>query len=470
MEFETEEDKIGRKEFVDKIVSCVDHLAEDQNICIAIDGEWGSGKSFVMEKLYKRLNKDDSYLVVHYDAWECSFYDEPLFAIFSSILDCAKEKLSLLPGGKKGLKAVGKEIGKDALEELSKKSGKLGNLATFIKGFLKYIGIYKNGATIDTSDERSKEYKSYQSYLKEIQDSLNEYTTHSDYRGKKNKLIVLVDELDRCLPDMQLKILERLHHLFDVKNCAVVCAINAGRVAENMKATYGVDGYEYLRKFFDLTYRLEKSTEIYLKNLFFTDLHNLAVKQCNVKDWKCEPFTAAYYTLRYGSKGVLKRLDNREATRFYKLVVKALGDFGLQKLAPNTAYFIIIALFIRQYLSRTFLLEEEIKKNQEPITRAIREMNPSTRRTLPYYDYIYNVIGFNREGGQGEPYDILTNTQINIAELIWNFDQIVCYSIADDRFEQSAPYYGVQTSIADCKRARKIVLIYGDKKGGATNA
>ena len=231
MEFETEEDKIGRKEFVDKITLCVNHLAKDKNICIAIDGEWGSGKSFVMEKLYERLNADDSYLVVRYDAWECSFYDEPLFAIFSSILDCAKEKLSTLHGGKKGLKAVGKEIGKDALEELSKKSGKLGNLATFIKGFLRYIGIYKHGATIDTSDERSQEFKSYQSYLKEVQNSLNEYTTHSDYHGKQNKLIVLVDELDRCLPDMQLKILERLHHLFDVKNCVVVCAVNEASVA-----------------------------------------------------------------------------------------------------------------------------------------------------------------------------------------------------------------------------------------------
>lgn len=135
MEFIDNKDKIGRKEFVDKIVCCADYLAEDQTVCIAIDGEWGSGKSYVMDKLYEKLNENDSYLVVRYDAWECSYYNEPLIAIFSSILDCAREKLSMLYGGKKALKAVGKEVGKDALEILSKKSGKNRQFGGIYQGF-----------------------------------------------------------------------------------------------------------------------------------------------------------------------------------------------------------------------------------------------------------------------------------------------------------------------------------------------
>ena len=171
MQFLDNGDKIGRREFVEKIISCADYLGEDQTICIAIDGEWGSGKSYVMSKLYEKLNENDRYLVIRYDAWECSYYDEPLVAIFSNILDCAREKLSMLHGGKKALKAVGKEVGRDALEILSKKSGTIGNLAAFIRGFLKYVDIYQNGVVLDTSDERAKEFRSYQSYLKDVQDS-----------------------------------------------------------------------------------------------------------------------------------------------------------------------------------------------------------------------------------------------------------------------------------------------------------
>lgn len=470
MEFETKEDKIGRKEFIDKIEYCVENLQADQNIYIAIDGEWGSGKSFVMRKLYERLNANDNNLVVKYDAWECSYYDEPLIAVFSSILDSVNEKLLLLHNRNEGVKAVAKEIGKDLLDTLSKQKNIFGALATILKKVKHYAVVYKKGIIIDTKNEDAANFHSYQTYLREVKSCMNDFTSFVDEAGNKNKMIVLVDELDRCLPDMQLKILERMHHLFDVKNCAVVCALNEASVAKNVKITYGVDGYEYLRKFFDLTYNLEKSTEIYFGNLISTDLLNLVIKQCNVKDWQDDPFTAAYYTLLLGSKNVLKKLDNREATRFYELVIKALNNFGFHKLTPYTTYFIIVALFIRQYISKTFLLEKEIKHNQDIITQSKQSLNYSNRQDMPYYDYINNIIGFDRDKTQYEQRNVFINQKFNIAELIWIFNEIVRYSIEDDRFGPSAPFYGVQTPIADCKHARQIVMRWGDKKGEEEHA
>lgn len=81
-------------------------------------------------------------------------------------------------------------------------------------------------------------------------------------------MVVLVDEIDRCLPNDQLKILERLHHLFDVKNCAVIVAMNHSCIAKTVKTLYGTDGNEYLRKFFDFVFKLDTSAEVYLNNLF----------------------------------------------------------------------------------------------------------------------------------------------------------------------------------------------------------
>ncbi len=446
MEFETEEDKIGRKEFVDKITSCVNHLAQDKNICIAIDGEWGSGKSFVMGKLYERLNKNDSYLVVRYDAWECSFYDEPLFAIFSSILDCAKEKLHSLPGGKSGLKAVGKEFGKETLVELSKKPGKLGNLATFLKEFLKYIGIYKNGATIDTIDEKSKEFRSYQSYLKEVQNVLNEYTAFEDYQGKQNKLIVLVDELDRCLPDMQLKILERLHHLFDVKNCAVICAINARRVAENMQATYGVDGYEYLRKFFDLTYRLEISSSGYLKNLL-GDFSNTLAKTRNLSRDDRAYIDFAFACLQYGNQKVLDKVDNREISRYYSCLLEICNRFGWERVTPPYAFFIIVGLFLRKEVSKTFLNDDEIKRNYKnehgEYFNYLQKYLSVTGAILMEKMHLHSML---YKGG-------------NTPAFIYDFNEIVHYSIE-----------GVQSdsvNAEDCNELRQLIILYGGEQRNA---
>ena len=42
------QDKIGRAALVDKICSLVDSLKKDNNFCLAINGAWGSGKSFVL--------------------------------------------------------------------------------------------------------------------------------------------------------------------------------------------------------------------------------------------------------------------------------------------------------------------------------------------------------------------------------------------------------------------------------------
>ena len=44
-------DKIGRQLLVDKIKYLIENLPKDEHFCLALDGEWGSGKTFVMEKL-----------------------------------------------------------------------------------------------------------------------------------------------------------------------------------------------------------------------------------------------------------------------------------------------------------------------------------------------------------------------------------------------------------------------------------
>ena len=51
------EDKIGRQEFVGKICGLVDSLKKDNHTCIAINGDWGSGKSFVLGMIEEQLHK-----------------------------------------------------------------------------------------------------------------------------------------------------------------------------------------------------------------------------------------------------------------------------------------------------------------------------------------------------------------------------------------------------------------------------
>ena len=75
------QDKIGREEIVDKICGLVGSLKKDKNFCLAINGAWGSGKSFVLGLIEEKLSKRQEYIIIKYDAWENTFYSDPLIAI-----------------------------------------------------------------------------------------------------------------------------------------------------------------------------------------------------------------------------------------------------------------------------------------------------------------------------------------------------------------------------------------------------
>ena len=249
------QDKIGREDFVNKICGLVDSLGKDKNFSMAINGAWGSGKSFVLDMIEEKLSERQEYIVIKYDAWENNFYPDPLIAILSCVIDGIDEKLYLLDRKKeRAMKAA-----KSGVNTLAKVSAKIEKLQTVIEGIKNIIKIFHN--PIDTAV--LGDFKSYKTLLKETKDILNEITQVGEYREKQTKLIILVDEIDRCLPDEQLKVLERIHHLFKVNNCAVIVAMNCECVSKTVKKIYDMDGSEYLRKFFSLTYKLDTKADTY---------------------------------------------------------------------------------------------------------------------------------------------------------------------------------------------------------------
>ena len=254
------QDKIGRGEIVENICSFVDSLKKDKHFCLAINGAWGSGKTFVLGLIEEKLSGKQEYIIIKYDAWENTFYSDPLIAILSCVIDGIEDKLYLIERKEEKVKKTVKA----SIKTLAKLSTKIDKLQVAVKGIKEIIKNIHN--PIDTTG--LNDFKSYQTLLKETKEILYEVTQAREYRGKQAKLVILVDEIDRCLPDEQLKILERLHHLFDVKNCAVIVTMNQSCVAKTVQTIYGVDGYEYLRKFFDFTFRLETSAPEYLKSLF----------------------------------------------------------------------------------------------------------------------------------------------------------------------------------------------------------
>ena len=97
-------DILNRKEFVDMIMNFSKALSDSKKgYCFAIDGKWGSGKTFVLEMLEEQLRvyqseetKDNQFFVFHYNCWQYNYYDEPTIAIVSAMKNAIEDENSFL--------------------------------------------------------------------------------------------------------------------------------------------------------------------------------------------------------------------------------------------------------------------------------------------------------------------------------------------------------------------------------------
>ena len=130
---QSKEDVLNREPFVKQIVDLTKILSEKRkNCCFAIEGEWGSGKSFALEKIQECLQVEqsettntDRFFVVRYDCWRYDYYEEPIVAIISVLKDQIEQYVSLLSNEtKKEMLAIVKNtITKIAVEAIKSKTG-----------------------------------------------------------------------------------------------------------------------------------------------------------------------------------------------------------------------------------------------------------------------------------------------------------------------------------------------------------
>ncbi|WP_372364029.1 P-loop NTPase fold protein [Xanthomonas sp. NCPPB 3583] len=75
---------------------------------------------------------------------------------------------------------------------------------------------------------------------------------------KGRKVVVIIDELDRCRPLFAIQMLERVKHLFEINGFLFVISTDGKNLPEAVRSVYGgmESGERYLRRFFDFEFRL----------------------------------------------------------------------------------------------------------------------------------------------------------------------------------------------------------------------
>lgn len=263
-------DYLSRQPFIKLLKNIIENQSKNNNgYSIAIDGDWGSGKTWILDALESQLSSDE-YLIFHYNAWENDFYEEPLVALLSVMLESLRQ-----------IKKV-KEIGSRAnvvsssILALSKIVGvitekKLGvNLSDTLDAIKNTNAAWHDAVLTDDDFNTLLPLANALKQVKKVLFELN-----SDF-----KIILVVDELDRCLPEYAIKVLERLHHVCNKMPVFQIIAIDKSNLADSICKVFGKNfsnptlkdnimqfADSYLQKFIDISIPLpngkpDKSLEV----------------------------------------------------------------------------------------------------------------------------------------------------------------------------------------------------------------
>lgn len=261
MEENCVEDLLNRTKFIDQVIQIIKNFSEKKkSICYAIDGKWGVGKTFVLEKIEKQIKTEtdvtDKFYVFNYNCWKNDFYEEPLVAFVASMLDTIEENENLIPHElklktKNLLKCIGTSFLKKANETIKDKIG------IDPKEIIDAINDSKN--LTDHQIETLHQYDTnflFKSTLKNLQETLQ---TLSEERT----LVIFVDELDRCLPEYAIKVLERLHHVLDgLENVQIILSIDKSQLEHIVQNSFGegTNVEKYLSKFISFYLSLDEGS------------------------------------------------------------------------------------------------------------------------------------------------------------------------------------------------------------------
>ncbi|TFH86966.1 hypothetical protein EQG41_08925 [Billgrantia azerbaijanica] len=211
----------------------------DRNQVVCVDGEWGTGKTYFCNKL--REASGDDFEFIYIDAFRNDFNSDPLVVLISELsnaLDGEEKRRYLDSAAKHAVPIIGKAcefIGSNAPFPAS---GFVGELASnYIRG------------KIESYLEVDESIIGMQAEVKKIVD-----------KKSPKRVVVIVDELDRCRPSFSLEMIEKIKHIFDVEGLHFVLSMNKEQMLSSIDHAYGIASSKesYLEKFIDFTIRLEK--------------------------------------------------------------------------------------------------------------------------------------------------------------------------------------------------------------------
>jgi len=210
-------------------------------LTIGIHGDWGAGKSSVLKMVQSELGKDKQVAVLWFNGWTFEGFDDAKTVLIeATITELCRQRSTT----GKVKEVAGKLLRRvDWLKVAKRSSGVAFNILTglpspdqidsalaALKGMAQNVGninpadvparLEEIGGFLKPADDGKNLPDTIHAFRKEFQELLNE--------AKVDQLVVLIDDLDRCLPATAIQTLEAIRlFLFVPKTAFVIGADEA---------------------------------------------------------------------------------------------------------------------------------------------------------------------------------------------------------------------------------------------------
>ena len=277
-------------------------------ITVGLYGDWGSGKSSILKILQNQLEEDDNTVVIYFDGWAFESFDDAKMALIQGIVDALESNEKFL--------AKVKDEAKGALDAVTEAFAKLKKSINWMR-MLKFTtkaaipvasAVMTGGAsiipTLISAFQENKEHLANlltgdkaEEFLQNainLEDNEKKYKAVREFRtdfetlinkSKQGRIVILIDDLDRCLPRHIIDNLEAIKLFLNVPKTAFVIAADQYIVSNAIKSEYKTLieaskedmahdnlGEAYMEKFIQLPYTLPKlspkEVETYVTLLF----------------------------------------------------------------------------------------------------------------------------------------------------------------------------------------------------------
>lgn len=245
-------DQLGTEKQQDGLVNFMRNCSTPMTI--AIQGDWGTGKTSMMQQLKEKLEKEHSGSALWFPTWQFAVLGEQdrlLMDLLMLLCSELKEKYSHLD----------KRIFDKVIKFLKSFDYKRFGFSLLKSGVSKGIKIVEGKTGLEfekafkeatAEDETAITYESFVKQASKLHEDMTALIASYLEATNTERMYIFIDDLDRLEPVRAVELLEGIKNFLDIPQCVFMLAIDTKVVKEGLKEKYGANMDEKkMVRFFD---------------------------------------------------------------------------------------------------------------------------------------------------------------------------------------------------------------------------